>query len=418
MKRRDFLTAVGSLWAVESVFGELAHAVPCPPPSMAVDSGGAVSTSCDTPSTIAYLNGMSAYQVRALSGTYAPTNGVETMRAATNATWEATNHSGDIAAFWSGGHGDPVRREIASWGGGHVDVSNNGIYVYDFNGTTKPTGFKVLPGSQSSTPPSTSSSSESYSDGKPSARHTYDGVVYTGGKLFSFFGSIWNNGNTTQKTRIFTPGSPGSWDSAGVSAPSIINPQGFATGLTAFDPVTKRVFVAAATLNGYGIFDTNTTAYVASGGLSGMSGWQDDFCLGLDTTRNRVVAFGAGYTQSWTVNFASPSVSSSISHGNFRNGIEMYSPIYDSVRDRFWLWGGRGSSGYTSITEVNAATLTVVAERSIASGSDLVSVASSPGGSSSDIAGLWKRVVMLGANNEAIGFIPTFTSPAYVIKLP
>jgi len=80
-----------------------------------------------------------------------------------------------ILADWAGGLADTKRNRLLLWGGGHNGYFGNEWYALDLNKLTM----------QRLTEPSTGSGianlrdcPEAYSDGKPNARHTYNGLQY------------------------------------------------------------------------------------------------------------------------------------------------------------------------------------------------------------------------------------------------
>ena len=97
----------------------------------------AVEVGAQSPS---YISSMSDYGIRALTGTYAPTNGNETMRSVKPADWLTDDN---IIAPWSGGPYAISGTKLFVHGGGHGDSANNGMYVYDFSGTSAPTGWTL-----------------------------------------------------------------------------------------------------------------------------------------------------------------------------------------------------------------------------------------------------------------------------------
>lgn len=90
---------------------------------------------------------------------------------------------------WSGGAYDSTRDRLIIWGGGHGDYGGNEIYVFDI-GTLK---WSLAWGPSPNIPPVGGSCSETYSDGNPASRHTYDGLVYlpTIDKFWGHGGSLY-----------------------------------------------------------------------------------------------------------------------------------------------------------------------------------------------------------------------------------
>jgi hypothetical protein len=350
---------------------------------------------------------MAAFQVRQLSGALAPTNGKGTLQSVTPAEWlnsDPGTNGGNIVDFWSGGIGDSATNKLYVVGGGHNNSANNGIYVFDFNGTTAPTGFSLLAGSQSTIANVSSPDSQthtSYGDGKAGSRHTYDGVVYVDDKVYLIGGSHYNSGYMGPlDTWRFQNGS---WTSRGNGPQSSVERPS-----TVLDPVTKKVLVWCAGNTQYSFFNTITETWSAAKSLSA-SYATSDVTLGYDTARGRVILFGSGLNGVWTVNFSTETITNISTHPvTSILSAEGITPLYDTARDVFWILGGRGSSGssgYSTLYEMNASTFAITAHPLTG---DAISV-------SSDNWGSFKRAVLLGG---AIGFVSSFNAPAYVIKLP
>jgi hypothetical protein len=73
---------------------------------------------------------------------------------------------------WNGGMADEKRDRLIVWGGGHTDYFGNEVYALDLNKMTLSRLTEPSPvGNAMSCP-------EAYTDGRPSARHTYGGLAY------------------------------------------------------------------------------------------------------------------------------------------------------------------------------------------------------------------------------------------------
>ncbi len=77
-----------------------------------------------------------------------------------------------VITAWNGAIADTRRNRLIIWGGGHSDYYGNEVYALDLNNMTMSrltdpslvTNVKSCP--------------EAYDDGRPSARHTYNGLAY------------------------------------------------------------------------------------------------------------------------------------------------------------------------------------------------------------------------------------------------
>jgi hypothetical protein len=83
---------------------------------------------------------------------------------------------------YSGGYGDPAGRRVFVHGGGHSSVGDNGLYAFDFNGTTAPYGWRLYPNSISTVADATAAMNYGNSNdpagfflnGKPISIHSGD----------------------------------------------------------------------------------------------------------------------------------------------------------------------------------------------------------------------------------------------------
>lgn len=90
-----------------------------------------------------------------------------------------------VIGAWNGGIADTKRNRLIIWGGGHSDYFGNEVYGLD---------LKTLTISRLNDPSQVTnvmSCRESYSDGRPTARHTYNGLAYLSDqdRMFVYGGS-------------------------------------------------------------------------------------------------------------------------------------------------------------------------------------------------------------------------------------
>jgi hypothetical protein len=370
----------------------------------------------------AYLAGMAYGDVRALSGTYAPTNGKATIQSATPSIWltgDPGNNDGDIVSPWCGGAGDPANSKLYMAGGGHTNSANNGVYCFDFSGTNAPVGMTLLPGSQTDISGGTgvcTPDADQYSDGKCSARHTYDGLAFVDGKFYVFSGGEYGpSGGYKNSVYKFTLGSPGAWarcpDVPNLGAPAVVFPS------SAFDPVSKKVFFWYPSGSSGAFYDTVSDTWGSvKTSSAGIPSWDYATTVCDASARSRLVRFG-GQAQMWTVAWgtagshtgeAITSVGPHAITGNMANS--QITALYDSVRDCFWTLGGSaGAQGYSTIYQVDPVTFASTAK---ALSQTMATT------STTAVQGSYKRATFIGPNNSAIGFVTGFSAPTYVIKLP
>lgn len=100
-----------------------------------------------------------------------------------------------VLSAWNGGIADIKRQRLIFWGGGHSDYFGNEVYALDL----KKLALERL--TDPSPVSNVDSCPEAYTDGRPSARHTYNGLVYVPGQdaMFSFGGSKSSCGSMSDK---------------------------------------------------------------------------------------------------------------------------------------------------------------------------------------------------------------------------
>jgi len=110
-----------------------------------------------------------------------------------------------VMQAWGGAAYDYEGHRLIVWGGGHKDYSGNEVYAFDMETYT----WSVLKNPTAAENVPESGKIETYDDGNPSSRHTYDGLVYlptpyeTDGALLTIGGSVWNNGYSSDSLWTF-----------------------------------------------------------------------------------------------------------------------------------------------------------------------------------------------------------------------
>src|SRR5690606_38233421 len=95
---------------------------------------------------------------------------------------------GAVITAWSGGAKAVRGTDLILNGGGHNDSANNGVYIFDFAGTSEPTGWRVRGLSEISDV----QVADTYADGGCRAAHTYDGLWVHNGYLYRAMGAPWS----------------------------------------------------------------------------------------------------------------------------------------------------------------------------------------------------------------------------------
>jgi hypothetical protein len=369
-------------------------------------SGHAWSQSGTAPD---YISSMADFQVVQLDGALAPTNGNVSMKSVTPSEWQTNDpSSGGLSAViipWSGGAKATGGSSLFVHGGGHSDGANNGLYIYDFSGTTKPTGWQT---------PLTISpisailvSNATYSDGLPTSVHTYDGAVWAkhNNTVYRFKGSIYGAGNQTNASFKFNMGTK-TW----TRLPDYPTNDGFAA-VTFYDPVSGNIFVAPIDGTTGHFFRTSTDTWSGQKTLGGSG--VGEVAAAWDPTRNRGLVLGEETNRRvlFSLNFSSETASGTPitltgATEVLRRGISV---VYDPGRDSYWLFGGAsGDPGWTTIYEIPAGGPWNIVAHPL-TGAQIQRV--------TGMIGSYGRYVFMD-QWRAIGVVASTTSPAFVIKLP
>lgn len=366
----------------------------------------------------AYVADLSAYYVRKLSGTYAPTNGNATMASVTPSEWYnnasapagATDLEGVIREY-SGGFKAFEGTKLRVHGGGHAQSGNNGIYEADVSGSATWGGFRVVDLSAVASVRDMSNSVVTYSDGRPGSVHTYDScVLATNGNVYRFGGARWSDGNPTD--------SCWKWNTTTEEWTALPNypDAGSLTGAwTAYDSASGKILVVGSSVNDCRILDLSDDTWSAAIAITGAgAGFYQ--CMAYDTSRSRAVLFGQGTAiQYYTVNWAAESLTRSTATITAANtgGTESMSSngvsaFYDPTRDSFWVFGSAGAAGYFSaIYEVDASTF--ASTKTTLSGDTITYDTSQQG--------MYGRFLFRDDWRAAF-YVTSVTEPPYLIRLP
>jgi hypothetical protein len=147
-----------------------------------------------------------------------------------------------VMSAWSGGLFDSKRNRLIIHGGGHTDYYGNEIYAIDLNANPI-APVLVKDASHGSGISNVTSCPEAYTDGTPSARHSYNGEVYVANQdtYFTFSGSKSNCGFFSSGAWKYTP-STSAWAQQNTSG-SAPNPgQNGSVPTIVYDPTSGNVF--------------------------------------------------------------------------------------------------------------------------------------------------------------------------------
>jgi hypothetical protein len=351
-----------------------------------------------------YIASMSAFQVRQMTGPFAPTNGFATIASVTPDEWlksDPGNGLPYVIDAWCGG-GKGKGTKLVVHGGGHNNSANNGVYIFEFSGTSRPTGW-TLPSISSVSAVQQGSVSNSYRDGRPVSTHTNSGMVSTGKALYRFLGAHWNSsGGFTAACWKYSYAS-NAWTYLGNYGGKLNQP------LCVFDESANKILITTDTYDTYQILDCATDR------LSAVKSHNFDVGYGstlvYDSLRRRVIEIGPN-RRVWTMDWNSETLSGgtytptgAIAGANLTAACS----LYDESKDVFWIFGGRlGDPGYSTIYEMNARTFAVTAHPL----SQSIAISISP-----DYQGAWDRYIWMH-EWRAIGFVSNVGVAPVVIKVP
>jgi hypothetical protein len=408
VRRRDFLIATAGLAGAASIPG-IANSVPCPPPTFSLDTADTVANTCVSSNAPAYISSLSPFEVRAMTGTYSPTNGNETVHSVMPAEWSDND---DIIRPWSGGPKPLTGSNTKLWvhGGGHTDSSNNAIVSFEFAGTTRPTGWTLARVSSASAVIATSNTG--YSDGGPSSVHTYDGMCELNGNFYRCGGSIFNAGGFASQFWRYNVAS-NAWTRLAAFPGGPFG--GFAVSDTG--PSGKVLFLERwASYFTYAFYNTvsNTWGSVKSASQQ----WPDGGTLAYRPDSNPGTGTGlvtgagqySGSSFSFSINWSSETIGTLAT----RNLGELTTQpgaacFYDPATDRFWGLGGGTIGTITTINEINPANWSITPHTL---GGDALS-----NSESNNYHGMYGRFVFLPAW-RAFGTVLARNGSAFIIRLP
>lgn len=393
--RRDFLmSSAGLLGATMPLTGR-SQALPCPPPQLS--SGGPNSPTACTPSTMpAYIASMSPFQVRTLSRNYAPTNGSSTLQSVLPAMWAGNDN---IINPWSGGAKSTTGSKMYVHGGGHNDSSNNGLYSFDFAGTTRPAGWAVEYAGQTGV----STDIAVGTSGAPISVHTYDGMVDMGSALYRFGGSPYPNGGfATQHFRYDKA------TSVWTRLPNWGSPPQFA-GMAIGNAAAGKILAMErwVSYNTYAFYRVATNNWSSLRSASNQWGSDASAAYAPATNTGLVVSNGNGYGLTsfsiaidWT---AETLTQTSRTTPGIGSGAGL---VWDPTRSVYWCFGAVGNNSI--LYEINPTSYAVTPH---------TLTGDAPLSMEATYHGTFGRWAFMDSW-RAIGSVASRSSPAFVIRLP
>lgn len=388
--RRDFLATSAGLLGVAVPLVGRSQALPCPPPQLSSGSSNPVTTPC-VPSTMpVYVASMSPFQVRSLSGSYAPSNGTSTLQSVMPSIWAGND---DIMRPWSGGAKSTSGSKMYVHGGGHSDSSNNSLTSFDFAGTSRPTGWAVENAGQTGV----SSDISVGSKGAPISVHTYDGMVDMGAALYRFGGSAYPNGFMTSQMVRF--------DKSNATWTRLPNyPGGGFAGMAIGNSSAGKILAMErwATFFTYAFYRVATNNW---GSLKNASNqWPDDGSAAWNPATNTGICLSGSDGFSMSIDWSAETITQT--RRSFTNMGTGPALVFDPTRNVYWCWGGQGNN--STLYEIHPTTFAVTSH---------ALTGNAPLTPESGSRGSFGRHVFMDSW-RAIGSVASRSSPAYIIRLP
>lgn len=173
-----------------------------------------------------------------------------------------------VFADWNGGLADTKRNRLILWGGGHSGYFGNEMYALDLE---KQTLERITEPSAGSALANLSSCPEAYADGKPNARHTYNGLQYLAKSdaYFLFGAGLSPCGNFSNGVWLFNPATAAWTQKQPKNHP---NPaQNGSAPMTAYNAADGMVYEVEGNTGEFWKYDPNADNWTNLGGVSACS---------------------------------------------------------------------------------------------------------------------------------------------------
>jgi Bacterial Ig domain len=237
-----------------------------------------------------------------------------------------------IIDAWNSGTYDTKRDRYLVMGGGHNNYGGNELYAFDIN-TLK---WSRIWGPSTVVPAQGGSCNETYPDGNPSSRHTYDAVEYIPGldRLWIHGGSLWcGSGGSSQATWLYNFVTA-QWERK--SNPPIQSELMIVSG---FDPQSQHIFMAGHfTRERLQEYDPMSDKWFIRGDQS-IEGEQT---ATIDTKRRLFVSIGNGKVFIYNLNTSGQITRETIlTTGDIAIINKSFPGVaYDPVHDKIVAWQG------------------------------------------------------------------------------
>lgn len=236
-----------------------------------------------------------------------------------------------VIDLWNSGAYDTNRDRLMVWGGGHNGYGGNEIYAFDVNQLK---WERIIDPSLQLQ----ASGSAYYSDGTPSAQHTYGGLEFvpTIDRFLIFPGNgYWGSIGGGTKVHAFNLDT-NTWERK-----ADIN--GFAYTAAAYDPVSGHVWVKGNAGDCYlAEYDPPQNTWTRRSEFLGCYNYYST--MAIDPVRRKLVAVGEGNIWIWDISQSGyvPQVAKSTSGGGAIINATSPGFTYDPVSDKFVGWNGGG----------------------------------------------------------------------------
>src|SRR5271168_1981325 len=194
-----------------------------------------------------------------------------------------------VLADWNGGLADTKRNRLILWGGGHNGYFGNEMYALDVQ---KQTVERITDPSSGEALANLSSCPEAYSDGKPTARHTYNGLQYLSKQdmYFLFGAGLSPCGNFSNGVWLFDPAHTTWLRKAPKNHP---NPgQNGSIPLTAYDSVSDMVYEVEGNTGLFWKYDPHADNWTNLGAVNACS--RLNMTAAIDAQRKLYFCVGNG----------------------------------------------------------------------------------------------------------------------------
>jgi len=173
-----------------------------------------------------------------------------------------------VIADWNGALADTKRNRLILWGGGHNGYFGNEVYALDVEHSTL---RRITEPSSGNSISNLSSCPEEYADGKPNARHTYNGLQYISKQdvYFVFGAGLSPCGNFSNGVWLFDP-SHAAWMKRNPKAHP--NPaQNGSVPMTAYDSGSGMIYEVEGNVGGFWKYDLSADSWTSLGEVSACS---------------------------------------------------------------------------------------------------------------------------------------------------